>query len=221
MAVDSHSSSLNNSGSSVPSTTTTTTTSSSQQQQQQPNIPTLFGTSTERIDLTPLKKQLDAILKENSETYWDWIRKFFAGKLSKIELDYYVRLYITDNNLHLHNSFFKAILQNALYAKTPPPISQENRLKRKSSSTTSTTTATPKSSSSSKEKSSSSSSKKADKKKEATEKGKAQPSKKLRPSKRSTSTSNLTQSSTAASLKSKHLYPKCKYIKSIPFLVIY
>ncbi|KAF2075451.1 hypothetical protein CYY_003232 [Polysphondylium violaceum] len=224
MAVDSHSTSLNSSiggvggGSSSGShttTTTTTTSSSSQQpqQQQQPqqlNIPTLFGASVERIDLVPLKKQLELVLKENSEAYWDWIRKFFAAKLSKIELDYYVKLYISENNLHLHNSFFKAILQNALYAKTPPPINQENRLKRKSSSSSSSKT---------KDKSSSSSSKKADKKKEATEKGKAPPSKKLRPNKKPSSSSNLAQplsASTAAAttVKSKHLYPKYSFYAS-------
>ncbi|EGC39825.1 hypothetical protein DICPUDRAFT_147392 [Dictyostelium purpureum] len=87
------------------------------------NLPTPYDISYERIDLAPLKKQLDAVLKDRSEDYWEWIRRFLAGKLSKRELDYYVQTNLTEAYLHLHNQFFKAVIFNAFYSKTsPPPI---------------------------------------------------------------------------------------------------
>ncbi|KAK5583678.1 hypothetical protein RB653_005276 [Dictyostelium firmibasis] len=92
------------------------------------NIPTPYETSLERIDLIPLKKQLDAVLKDRSEDYWEWIRKYLCGRLSKRELDYYVTTNLNEPNLHLHNTFFKAVIFNAFYSKTSPTIIEQTKV---------------------------------------------------------------------------------------------
>ncbi|KYR01854.1 hypothetical protein DLAC_01871 [Tieghemostelium lacteum] len=104
----------------------------------------LFNTTQDRINLIPLKKQLDSILKEHTDTYWDYIKKFFQGKLSKRELDHYVSTFLQDHNkinnlVFHHNALFKAILQNSLYSRSAPSVSEYIKVgsKRKSLSSSS------------------------------------------------------------------------------------
>eukprot|EP01133_Synstelium_polycarpum_P016891 gene16891-20085_t len=85
-------------------------------------LPTINGVTIERVDLIPLKKQLGVALKDNVDLYWDCVKRYFQGKLSKNELNFHVHAYLTESNIHLHNAFFKAVIYNSFYAKTAAPI---------------------------------------------------------------------------------------------------
>ncbi|KAN0016054.1 hypothetical protein ACTFIU_006006 [Dictyostelium citrinum] len=198
------------------------------------NIPTPYETSLERIDLIPLKKQLDAVLKDRSEDYWEWIRKYLCGRLSKRELDYYVTTNLNEPNLHLHNTFFKAVIFNAFYSKTSPtiieqtkvPISSTNQTatnnslpaKRKLSSSTNSTTKEKKdkkdTSSTSSTSSSASSSSSSKRKKEKNPTKRPRREKKDSAPSISGSSSSLTTSSSLKLKQKKKLFPKYSLFSS-------
>ncbi|EGG14439.1 hypothetical protein DFA_12211 [Cavenderia fasciculata] len=85
-----------------------------------PVAPPINGIEMERIDYIPLKKQLNNVLKDKADMYWDTLKQFFTGRMTKRELDHFVLLYLTESHLKLHNAFIRALLQNSLYANTPP-----------------------------------------------------------------------------------------------------
>ncbi|MCO5605877.1 hypothetical protein L7F22_060061 [Adiantum nelumboides] len=76
----------------------------------------------DRIDLLELKgrivKQVGA---EKANRYFSHFKSFLSSRLSKVELDKFVVMTIGKENVGLHNQFVKAILTNAVKAKTPPP----------------------------------------------------------------------------------------------------
>jgi hypothetical protein len=107
------------------------------------------------MDLQDAKQKLLAVLKTGFDTYWDTLRKFIRSKISKPELDSYVRKELaTEENgtfapplsfcfltiyfaVSLHNQLVLSILKNAhkVYtSKVPPrahPPSKEHKHKLK------------------------------------------------------------------------------------------
>lgn len=87
----------------------------------------------ERVDLQSFKSKLKLVLKDNSNEYWECLKKFTQAKLTKQELDNYARsVLVTDDNgtpffdpelaqVALHNLFIKSIFNNA-YCPYGPPL---------------------------------------------------------------------------------------------------
>ena len=75
-----------------------------------------------RVDLAVRKQTLDALLGDatTSQTYWNLVEKYLLVKLSKSELDAFVIEKLGRRNLHVHNDFFLAVLQNAMADELPP-----------------------------------------------------------------------------------------------------
>ncbi|XP_019417165.1 PREDICTED: uncharacterized protein LOC109328244 [Lupinus angustifolius] len=76
-----------------------------------------------RIDLGELRAQIVKKLGvEKSKLYFYYLNRFLSQKLSKTEFDKLCFRILGRENLPLHNHFIKAILKNAIQAKTPPPV---------------------------------------------------------------------------------------------------
>ncbi|CAL0305683.1 unnamed protein product [Lupinus luteus] len=76
-----------------------------------------------RIDLAELRAQIVKKLgTDKSKLYFYHLNSFLSQKLSKTEFDKLCFRILGRENLPLHNHFIKAILKNAIQAKTPPPI---------------------------------------------------------------------------------------------------
>jgi len=88
------------------------------------------SSSLKRIDLSSIRLQLQTVLagssssaKDNFTSYWEQLRKYVQAKLSKKELEHFVRNLLGDEHLYLHNLFIQAILTNARSPHLPdlPP----------------------------------------------------------------------------------------------------
>ncbi|KAH7298116.1 hypothetical protein KP509_25G027300 [Ceratopteris richardii] len=76
----------------------------------------------DRIDVLELKACIVKKLgTEKANRYFSHFQSFISSRLSKVELDKLVVMTIGRDNVGLHNQFVKAILSNAIKAKTPPP----------------------------------------------------------------------------------------------------
>ncbi|KAE9609188.1 hypothetical protein Lal_00020387 [Lupinus albus] len=76
-----------------------------------------------RIDLGELRAQIVKKLGvDKSKLYFYYLNRFLSQKLSKTEFDKLCFRILGRENLPLHNHFIKAILKNAIQAKTPPLI---------------------------------------------------------------------------------------------------
>jgi hypothetical protein len=68
---------------------------------------------TARVDLSPRKLEIDNFLgSTRSKEYWAIISQYLHAQINKKELDTAVIEFLGAENLHLHNHFFFALLQN-------------------------------------------------------------------------------------------------------------
>jgi hypothetical protein len=77
-----------------------------------------FGGS--RIEVESCKVALNSALGPRSGVYWLVLQRFLLGRLSKWELDGYVKALLAPRHLPLHNDLILALLRNAR-ALDPPP----------------------------------------------------------------------------------------------------
>jgi len=81
------------------------------------------------MELTALRKKLTESLADNSRLYFQHLRNWFSKKCTKEEFDLQARRMMSQENVHLHNQFFLAILNKcqSLVSLTTSPIKTEVR----------------------------------------------------------------------------------------------
>eukprot|EP01139_Manchomonas_bermudensis_P003742 Amastigsp_a12222_14.p1 type:complete len:307 gc:universal Amastigsp_a12222_14:39-959(+) len=77
-----------------------------------------------RVDLQTITTPLMLVLQGNKSGYVECLRKYFARKLSKAELDRYVTTVLGTEHLYLHNLFISSILVNAQSPELPQSLSE-------------------------------------------------------------------------------------------------
>eukprot|EP00300_Choanocystis_sp_HF-7_P036766 c5267_g1_i1.p1 GENE.c5267_g1_i1~~c5267_g1_i1.p1 ORF type:complete len:304 (+),score=61.31 c5267_g1_i1:166-1077(+) len=78
-----------------------------------------------RVDIQATTASLMLVLRDNKSGYVECLRKYFARKLAKAELDQYVKTVLGAEHLYLHNQFISSILANAQSRDLPPGLSEK------------------------------------------------------------------------------------------------
>ena len=76
-----------------------------------------------RIDTAELKVRIETKIGEKkAEKYFNLLDRYLSRQVSKLEFDRICVDLIGRQNISIHNELIRAIVSNAAFSKTPPPI---------------------------------------------------------------------------------------------------